>query len=213
MHFFCQKICACQKKAVLLQAFSSEMARLSAFALRTEAARISSSPQKSADFRGPRKGVARLSAFALRTEAAWNRKSIGPDGGIGRRAGLKHQWSNPCRFDPGSGYGVARAAAKCDRLAVGGALLSLLFPKTSCRAFGDPGRKWLGEVRSLCERKRLTLAPFPQKSADFRGPRKGVARRSAFALRTEAPYSRSFSPKISRFSGTPEGKKQLTVES
>ena len=27
-----------------------------------------------------------------------------PDGGIGRRAGLKHQWSNPCRFDPGSGY-------------------------------------------------------------------------------------------------------------
>ena len=27
-----------------------------------------------------------------------------PDGGIGRRAGLKHQWSNPCRFDPGFGY-------------------------------------------------------------------------------------------------------------
>ena len=27
----------------------------------------------------------------------------GPDGGIGRRAGLKHQWGNPCRFDPGSG--------------------------------------------------------------------------------------------------------------
>ena len=27
-----------------------------------------------------------------------------PDGGIGRRVGLKHQWSNPCRFDPGSGY-------------------------------------------------------------------------------------------------------------
>ena len=36
-----------------------------------------------------------------------NRKdhpSTSPDGGIGRRAGLKHQWSNPCRFDPGSGY-------------------------------------------------------------------------------------------------------------
>ena len=29
----------------------------------------------------------------------------GPDGGIGRRAGLKHQWGDPCRFDPGSGYG------------------------------------------------------------------------------------------------------------
>ena len=28
----------------------------------------------------------------------------GSDGGIGRRAGLKHQWGNPCRFDPGSEY-------------------------------------------------------------------------------------------------------------
>ncbi len=27
-----------------------------------------------------------------------------PDGGIGRRVGLKHQWSNPCRFDPGLGH-------------------------------------------------------------------------------------------------------------
>ena len=32
--------------------------------------------------------------------------SLSPDGGIGRRAGLKHQWSNPSRFDPGSGYNV-----------------------------------------------------------------------------------------------------------
>ena len=31
-------------------------------------------------------------------------RGIRPDGGIGRRAGLKHQWSNPSRFDPGSGY-------------------------------------------------------------------------------------------------------------
>ena len=169
MHFFCQKICACQKKAVLLRAFSSEMARLSAFALRTEAARISSSPQKSADFRGPRKGVARLSAFALRTEAAWNRKSIGPDGGIGRRAGLKHQWSNPCRFDPGSGY-VARVAAKCVRFANGSALLSLLFPKNQ-QIFGDPGREWFGEVRPLGGRRRLALAPFPQNLLQsFWGP-------------------------------------------
>ena len=30
--------------------------------------------------------------------------ALSPDGGIGRRAGLKHQWSNPSRFDPGSGY-------------------------------------------------------------------------------------------------------------
>ena len=28
----------------------------------------------------------------------------GPGGGIGRRAGLKHQWGDPCRFDPGPGY-------------------------------------------------------------------------------------------------------------
>ena len=33
-----------------------------------------------------------------------NYQLIRPDGGIGRRAGLKHQWSNPSRFDPGSGY-------------------------------------------------------------------------------------------------------------
>jgi|WetSurMetagenome_2_1015567.scaffolds.fasta_scaffold83202_2 hypothetical protein len=26
------------------------------------------------------------------------------DGGIGRRAGLKHQWGNSSRFDPGSEY-------------------------------------------------------------------------------------------------------------
>ena len=32
------------------------------------------------------------------------RNSNCPDGGIGRRAGLKHQWGNPSRFDPGSGY-------------------------------------------------------------------------------------------------------------
>lgn len=30
--------------------------------------------------------------------------STSPDGGIGRRDGLKHRWSNPSRFDPGSGY-------------------------------------------------------------------------------------------------------------
>ena len=40
-----------------------------------------------------------------------------PDGGIGRRAGLKHQWGNPCRFDPGSGYFKYKTSkAKCCRL-------------------------------------------------------------------------------------------------
>ena len=32
-------------------------------------------------------------------------QSICPGGGIGRRVGLKHQWGNPCRFEPGPGYG------------------------------------------------------------------------------------------------------------
>ena len=27
-----------------------------------------------------------------------------PDGGIGRRVGLKHQCRKACRFEPGSGY-------------------------------------------------------------------------------------------------------------
>ena len=41
-------------------------------------------------------------ALVLRTT-----KCARPDGGIGRRAGLKHQWGNPCRFDPGSGYSLS----------------------------------------------------------------------------------------------------------
>ena len=64
----------------------------------------------------------RRSAFALRTEAPYSR-SFSPK--ISRFLGTPE----------GSG------SAKCDRLAVGGALLSLLFPKTSCRAFGDPIKK------------------------------------------------------------------------
>ena len=45
------------------------------------------------------------SSKIISTFATANKPSaICPDGGIGRRAGLKHQWSNPSRFDPGSGY-------------------------------------------------------------------------------------------------------------
>ena len=32
-----------------------------------------------------------------------------PDGGIGRRDGLKHRWGNPSRFEPGSGYEIRLA--------------------------------------------------------------------------------------------------------
>ena len=42
-------------------------------------------------------------AFSITTRPSLP-DATSPDGGIGRRAGLKHQWSNPCRFDPGSGY-------------------------------------------------------------------------------------------------------------
>ena len=35
--------------------------------------------------------------------------TVCPDGGIGRRAGLKHQCRKACRFDPGSGYKKADA--------------------------------------------------------------------------------------------------------
>ena len=46
-----------------------------------------------------------VSSKIISTFATANKPSaICPDGGIGRRAGLKHQWSNPSRFDPGSGY-------------------------------------------------------------------------------------------------------------
>ena len=46
-----------------------------------------------------------VSSKIISTFATANKQGgICPDGGIGRRAGLKHQWSNPSRFDPGSGY-------------------------------------------------------------------------------------------------------------
>ena len=46
--------------------------------------------------------------FQFRTPVPTEKSATSPDGGIGRRAGLKHQWSNPCRFDPGSGYPLNR---------------------------------------------------------------------------------------------------------
>ncbi len=105
MHFFCQKICAYQKKAVLLQAFSSEMARLNAVALRTE--------------------MARLIGKALAQMA----ESV--DALVSNTSGAIRAGSTPA-------LGTSR---EC------------------------------GEVRSPCERKRLTLAPFPQNLLQsFWGP-------------------------------------------
>ena len=52
------------------------------------------------------------SSKIISTFATANKPSaICPDGGIGRRAGLKHQWSNPSRFDPGSGYNLRQGSS------------------------------------------------------------------------------------------------------
>ena len=46
---------------------------------------------------------------------------LSPDGGIGRRAGLKHQWGNPSRFEPGSGYLRSLANGCLQGIFIGGA--------------------------------------------------------------------------------------------
>ena len=86
MHFFCQKICAYQKKAVLLQAFSSEMARLIGKALAQMAesvdALVSNTSGAIRAGSTPALGTSRelrRSAFALRTEAPYSR-SFSPKG-------------------------------------------------------------------------------------------------------------------------------------
>ena len=51
-----------------------------------------------------------VSSKIISTFATANKQGgICPDGGIGRRAGLKHQWSNPSRFDPGLGTKMERS--------------------------------------------------------------------------------------------------------
>ena len=55
-----------------------------------------------------------------------------PDGGIGRRAGLKHQWGNPSRFDPGSGYKLKKQSAANQMIAALFLLLSSLLFLLGC---------------------------------------------------------------------------------
>ena len=59
-----------------------------------------------ASFSPDQAAASHRSSRSLSSQAPPRRRKAhtSPDGGIGRRAGLKHQWSNPCRFDPGSGY-------------------------------------------------------------------------------------------------------------
>ena len=71
-----------------------------------------------------------------------------PDGGIGRRAGLKHQWSNPCRFDPGSGY-----QTKCKCLTFKHLHFSFCFLHHACTT------EWAVLWQKLCFSKNFSVGP------------------------------------------------------
>ena len=71
-----------------------------------------------------------------------------PDGGIGRRAGLKHQWSNPCRFDPGSGY------SKCKCLIFKHLHFSFPFLHHACTT------EWAVLGQNLCFSKNFSAGHF-----------------------------------------------------
>ena len=98
-----------------------------------------------------------------------NRKdhpSTSPDGGIGRRAGLKHQWSNPCRFDPGSGY-----QTKCKRLIFRHLHFSFCFLHHACTT------EWAVLGQNLCFSKnfsRRTLATQQNPDVKDSSPMKAM---------------------------------------
>ena len=71
-----------------------------------------------------------------------------PDGGIGRRAGLKHQWSNPCRFDPGSGY-----QTKCKCLFFKHLHFYFCFLHHGCTT------EWAVLGQKLCFSKKISVGP------------------------------------------------------
>ena len=71
-----------------------------------------------------------------------------PDGGIGRRAGLKHQWRNPCRFDPGSGY-----PTKCKCLIFKHLHFSFCFLHHACTT------EWAVLGQNLCFSEKFSVWP------------------------------------------------------
>ena len=78
-----------------------------------------------------------------------------PDGGIGRRAGLKHQWGNPCRFDPGSGYAIIKDND-----------LNVMLNELSFFLFVTPhnvpyGRQFIKTNTYLCNALRQTTYSLP----------------------------------------------------
>ena len=78
-----------------------------------------------------------------------------PDGGIGRRAGLKHQWSNPCRFDPGSGY-----QTKCKCLIFKHLHFSFSFLHHACTT------EWAVLGQNLCFSKNFSVGPLAFADSD-----------------------------------------------
>ena len=161
------------------------MARLKAFALRTEAARISSSPQKSADFRGPRKRCRNGSPISVRpangsgshfllspkidrfsgtpkrlcvtmSEKAQAQMAESVDALVSNTSGAIRAGSTPAL---GTASEMARRSAFAWRTEA--AHISSFPQKTLTSFLGAPMGS-CGEVRPLGGRRRLALAPFPQ---------------------------------------------------
>ncbi len=88
------------------------------------------------------------------------RKSC-PDGGIGRRAGLKHQCRKACRFDPGSGYLFYSPlpsptwGKSCSVRTITLACASLFSARRLCALFSSPSRPPHGGSRATCALSHL----------------------------------------------------------
>ena len=100
-----------------------------------------------------------------------------PDGGIGRRAGLKHQWSNPCRFDPGSGY-----PTKCKCLIFKHLHFSFSFLHHVCTT------EWAVLGQNLCFSKIFLERPLASAYLDAKLVKVVVNRKNVSKLR-EFPSS------------------------
>ena len=92
-----------------------------------------------------------------------------PDGGIGRRAGLKHQWGNPSRFEPGSGYKTSKARG-CVNLAHPHFLYQLVAEDAFKSAFGNCflfEDEILGGVKVPVSRICTVFSPFCERVSRF----------------------------------------------
>lgn len=72
-----------------------------------------------------------------------------PDGGIGRRAGLKHQCRKASRFEPGSGYSP-KLSIPCKSLICKGFFFSLPSPSHPSASMAKPSDDSKYLVKKLC---------------------------------------------------------------